>query len=165
MTSAKGSGDRVREAFEPIHDGNEHVLQPSLLELVHHRQPELCPLVLGYPKAQNLAACVASDAQGHVSCLIFDRAAAGIADLYPECVEDHDGVHPIQSPNLPFSDVIADATDQIWGDLHAVDLYKMCADVTNAETSSVEPDDLVIHPVDPRLAFLDQLRLETVNSR
>ena len=70
---------------------------------------------------------------------------------------------------LPFSDlvqdVIADAADQIWGDLHAVDLYKMCADVTNAETSSVEPDDLVIHPVDPRLAFLDQLRLETLNSR
>ena len=37
----------------------------------------------------------------------------------------------------------------------------MSADVAGRQASRIEPDDLVIHPIDPGLAFLDQLRLET----
>ena len=79
----EGGGDRVGEAFESINNGNQNVLRAAVLELVHHRQPELRALVLGDPQAQNLAAAVTGDAQGHVNGLVFDRPAVGIADLHP----------------------------------------------------------------------------------
>jgi len=36
----------------------------------------------------------------------------------------------------------------------------MSLDVAHRQPGGIEPDDLVIHPVDPGLAFLHQFRLE-----
>lgn len=52
------------------------------------------------------------------------------------------------------------ATDQIGRDLKAIALFKMGADVADTQPGGIEADDLVIHPVDPSLALLDQLRFE-----
>jgi hypothetical protein len=37
----------------------------------------------------------------------------------------------------------------------------MSTDITGGQARRIKPDDPIIYPVDPGLAFLDQLRLET----
>ena len=90
---------------------------PPVLQLVHHRQPELGAFVLGEPQAQNLTLAVAGDAKSHVDSLVLDRPAVGITDLHPQRVKDHNGIHPVQCPALPFPDLvehrIGDAADQV----------------------------------------------------
>lgn len=89
---------------------------------------------------------------------------SAIADLHPERVEDHDRIHPVQRPALPFADLvehgIGHTADQIGRDLQPIDLFKMGADIADTQPGGVEPDDLVVHAVDPGLALLNQLLLE-----
>ena len=51
----EGRVDGVREALEAVNNGDEDVLHPPVAQVVHDRQPELCPLVGGDPQAQDLA--------------------------------------------------------------------------------------------------------------
>jgi hypothetical protein len=48
----EGCGDGVGEAFEAIHDRDQDVLHPTVLQFHHHGQPELGALVIGNPQAQ-----------------------------------------------------------------------------------------------------------------
>lgn len=79
------------------HDSDEDVLDATVFQLVHHRQPELGPFVLSDPKPQNLADAVADYAQGHVNGLVIDHAAIGVPDLHTQSIENDDGIHPVQS--------------------------------------------------------------------
>jgi len=45
----EGGPDGLWKALQPVHNSDEHVLQAAVLEFVHHREPELRPLVLGDP--------------------------------------------------------------------------------------------------------------------
>jgi hypothetical protein len=72
----EGGGDRLREAFQPVHDGDQDVLDPSVAQLVHHRQPELGTFIIGDPEAEDLALPLPGDAQGDVnspSPAVLDR--------------------------------------------------------------------------------------------
>ena len=150
--------------LQTVHDCDQNVLQAPVLEFVHHRQPELRAFVLRHPQAQDLTAPIPGDAQGDVDRFVLDCPAVRIPDFHPEGVEDHDGIHPVQRPPLPFPDLvqhrISDAADQVGRDLQAVEVEQMRLDVPNRQPGGVEPDDLVIHPVDPGLALLHQFRLE-----
>ena len=37
---SSGNGHRLRKARQPVHEGDQDVLQPPVLQLAHHRQPE-----------------------------------------------------------------------------------------------------------------------------
>lgn len=63
----EGRGDRLGEALQSLHDGNQDVLEPAVAPLVHHRQPELGALIVCDPEAQNLANPFPGDAQGDVN--------------------------------------------------------------------------------------------------
>ena len=56
-------------------------------------------------------------AKGDVDGLVLHRPAVGITDLHPQRVEEHDWIHPVQGPALPFPHLvqnrIGDAADQI----------------------------------------------------
>ena len=71
----KGRRDGVREAFEPINDGDQDVLHAPALEFVHHRRSEFGAFVVGNPEAENLADALPADAEGQVDGLIIDHEA------------------------------------------------------------------------------------------
>jgi len=56
---------RGREALETIYDRNQDVLQPTVLQLCHHREPKFGALVVSDPKTENLAHAIPADAEGH----------------------------------------------------------------------------------------------------
>ena len=130
----EGGRDRFGKALKPIDDGDEDILNPAVLQLVHHREPEFGTPVFGDPRARHLAHAVTADAGSDLNGLVFDPATVGIPDLHTQGVEDNDGAHPLQRPAPPFADRQAD---------------------------SVEPDHLVIHAIGPGLILVDQPGFET----
>ncbi len=54
--------DGLGKAFEPIHTGNQDILHAVILQLGHHRQPELGTFGLGHPEAQQLFLALGVDA-------------------------------------------------------------------------------------------------------
>ena len=54
----EGGGDGFGKALEAVHDGDQNILNAPVLHLVHHREPEFGPFVLGDPEAQNLALAI-----------------------------------------------------------------------------------------------------------
>src|SRR6056297_2220950 len=98
MASGKAAVIASGKPFSPSTTAIRMSWTPPVLQLVHHRQPELGAFVLGEPQAQNLTLAVAGDAKSHVDSLVLDRPAVGIPDLHPKRVEDHDGIHPVQCP-------------------------------------------------------------------
>jgi len=113
----EGGGDGFGKALQPVDDRDQDILRAAVLQLVHHREPEFGPLVLGDPEAQNLAQAVAGDAQSDINGLVFDHPAVGIADLHAQRVENHNRIHPFQRPALPLPDLVqdgvGDAADQV----------------------------------------------------
>lgn len=47
----EGRVDRIRKAFETIHYGDQDVFDAAIAQVVHHREPELGPFVVGNPQA------------------------------------------------------------------------------------------------------------------
>ena len=62
----KGGGDRLGEALQPIHDGDQDVLDPAVAQLVHDAEPELGALVLRDPETENLPGAFRGDTEGQV---------------------------------------------------------------------------------------------------
>lgn len=50
---------------------------------------------------------------------------------------------------------------EVGRDLQTIEIEQMGLYVAHRQPGGIEPDDLVIHPVDPGLALLHQLGLET----
>ena len=82
-------------------------------------------------------------ANGHIDGLVLHHAAICITDLHPERVENDDGIHPVQRSGLPFSDLVqhgvGDTADQVGGNLQAINVPKMRADVTDSEAGKAYP--------------------------
>lgn len=55
--------------------GNQDVLNPTVLEFVHHRLPEFGRFVVSDPQPRNLSQAVPVDAGGHMDSLVPDHAA------------------------------------------------------------------------------------------
>jgi len=113
----KGRVDGVREALEAINDGDQDVFDAPVAQIVHHREPELGPLIIGDPQPQNLAFTFRSDAQSDVNRLVFNLSAFRIANFDAQGIKKNDGVHRLQSAVLPvrhlLQDGIGDATDKV----------------------------------------------------
>ena len=133
-----GRGDGLGETVLPVHDGDQDIVDPTIAQFVHHRQPELGTLVVGNPESQNLAFLVAGDAERDVNGLVFDHSTVGIANFHPQCVKDHNGIHPVQRPVLPFANLmqhgIGDVVDQIRRCPQAVKLLQMGLNVADRQT-------------------------------
>jgi len=78
----EGGGDGLREPLQPVHDGDQNILDAPVLHLVHHREPEFGAFILGDPKTENLALAIAGDAEGDVDGLVLDRPAVRITNLH-----------------------------------------------------------------------------------
>lgn len=62
----EGRRDCLGKAFQAVHNGDQDVLNPAVLQLVHHRQPEFGAFVVSDPQPQNLSQAVPVDAEGHI---------------------------------------------------------------------------------------------------
>jgi len=113
----EGRIDRIREALEAVHDRDQDVFYAAIAQVVHHREPELSPFVIGNPKAQNLTFTLRGDAQGHVNGLVLNLSAFRIADFDPERIEENDGIHLFQSAVLPvrhfLQNCVSDTADKV----------------------------------------------------
>jgi hypothetical protein len=95
------------------------------------------------PRAQNLAFPVPGDAERDADGLVPDHPAVGIADLHPQCVKDHDGIHPVERPALPLAHLarngIGHAADQVGRDLQSLQILKMGLDVAYRKPGGIGP--------------------------
>ncbi len=62
----EGGGDSVREALQPVNNGNQSVLNAPAFQFVHHRKPELRSFILRNPEPKALAQAITGDAKGDV---------------------------------------------------------------------------------------------------
>ena len=62
------------EAFEPIDDGDQHVLDAAVFQLVHDAQPKFGALVLFEPKPQDFLAAVGAHAERDMDGLIAHQS-------------------------------------------------------------------------------------------
>src|SRR5215813_12401690 len=154
--------DRFWKAFQSVHAGDQHVLDPAILELCDDAQPELRAFILRRPKAKDLLAPLLIDADRQVDRAVGDPPV--LLDLHHQRVQVEDDIELLQRPPLPGADflnhTVGDGRDQLRRDLHAVDLFQMPLDLARGHPPRVERNDLVVEAVEARLPLFDELRLE-----
>jgi hypothetical protein len=92
----------VRQAFQAVAHGHEHVVHAPVLDLGEHPQPVLGALavaVLAGPQAQHVPLAVRGDADRGVDGPVGDLA---VADLHVDDIDEQDRIHRVQRPVLPF---------------------------------------------------------------
>ena len=90
------SGDRLRETLQPVDNGDQHVLDTAILQLIHDAQPEFGAFVLLEPEAQNFLGPVGAHAECDVHSFVADQPF--IADLHAQGVEENQWVGRLQRP-------------------------------------------------------------------
>ena len=114
------------------------------------------------PQAKDFFLAGRIEGKRHIHGLVLDDAL--VADFDPQSIEENDRIDRIERPVLPvpdfFEDGIGDPADQIWRDIDAVELGQMALDLANRHAAGVEAQNLIVEPVEPGLAFRDQLRLK-----
>ena len=90
---------RVRQPLQPVHTGDQNILEAAVLQLREHREPELGALVPLDPDAENILDTVYINAYGKL-CRLVDHTAL-VTYLHPDSVEEHDGIDLIKRPVLP----------------------------------------------------------------
>ena len=88
-------GDRVREALEAVDDGDQHVLDAAVFQLVHDAQPEFGAFVLLEPKAEDLLGAVGAHAERDMYRLVADQPF--VADLDPQGIEENQRIDRLPS--------------------------------------------------------------------
>ena len=73
--------DGVWEAFEAVYNGDQDIFYAPIAQIVHYREPELGPFIVGDPQPQNLAFAFTVDAQSHINGLVLDLTAFRVADF------------------------------------------------------------------------------------
>ena len=66
-----------------------------------------------------------------------------VANLHPQRVEEHDGIHGLERPALPRRDfrhdAVGDGADQVRRDLDAVHLGEEALDFTHGHSARLQP--------------------------
>src|SRR3954468_18010195 len=149
--------------LQAVDDGNQHVLDAAVFQLVHDAQPELGALVLFEPQPQDFLAAVGAHAERDMDSLVAYQSF--VADLDSQRVEKDQRVDRFQRPRLPGSHFLQHRVgyraDQIGRDLDPVELTQMADNFAGAHAAGVHRDDLVIKPRKAALVSGDQLRIET----
>src|SRR5471030_2232094 len=96
--------DGLRETLQAVDHGDQHVLDSTVLQFGHDAQPELSPLSLLNPNAQDFLGAVGAHAQRQIYRLVLDRAL--VANLNPQRVEEYQWIHGLEWPVLPFDDLV-----------------------------------------------------------
>jgi hypothetical protein len=97
----KDCADRLGEAFEPVDDRDQDVVDAAGLELVHHLQPELGALGLLDPQPEHLLLPVAVEGERDIDRFVAHQTL--VANLDPQRVEEDDRV---ERPVLPFPNLL-----------------------------------------------------------
>ena len=79
--------DRIGKALQAIHDSDHDGFDPAIAQIIHHRELEFGPFIIGDPQVLNLAFAFRGDAQGHANGLAFNLTAFRIADFDPDRIE------------------------------------------------------------------------------
>ncbi len=93
--------DRLRKSPETINNRNQDIGDTPVPELVHDAHPELCPIGLFDPDADDFLGSIWQNAKRNIDRLVADKAL--IADLHPDRIEEYQRVAGIKRPALPFS--------------------------------------------------------------
>ena len=92
--------DRLWEAFQPVDDGDQDVLDAAGLQLVHHHEPEFGALGRLDPELENVLRSICCDAKREIDSLVADQAF--VADLDPDGVEENQRIARLERPVLLF---------------------------------------------------------------
>src|SRR5690606_32148527 len=103
--------DRLGEALQAIHAGDQDVLHAPVLQLRQHIEPELRAFVFRQPEPQQLLVAFQVNAQRQIDCLVDDLPV--LADLHHDTVEVQDGIDRVQRPRLPFHHTLQNAVGDL----------------------------------------------------
>ena len=147
-----GRHDGVREPFEAVAAGDQHILHAAVLQLGQHPQPDLGAFPTGRadPHPEHVAFPVDADAHCHVDRTVGDLA---VADPHEDGVDQQDRVDRVQRPGLPFGHLgqhrVGHGGDQILGDLRAVHVLQVRHDVAGRHALGVQADHLLVEARQP----------------
>ena len=154
--------DRLGEALQAIHHGDQHILDAAVLELGHDAKPELGAFALLDPQPQDLLGAISPDPERHVDGLVADQGL--LADLHPQRVKEDQRIDRLQRAGLPSRDLvqdgIRDSADEIGRDLDTIKLAQVPDDLARAHASGVHRDHLVVEAREAALVLGDQLGIE-----
>ncbi len=94
--------NRLREAHQVVHTGDEDVLNTAVFEVVENTEPELRGFVLADPHAQHVLVTVQVNPDDHVGCFVDNCSI--LLDLKVNGVQEYHGVHALQRTVLPLFD-------------------------------------------------------------
>jgi hypothetical protein len=155
-------GNGFREPLEPIHNGDQDVLDAPGFEFVHHPQPELCPFGLLNPQAQDLLGAIRQNAERHINGLVANKPL--VPDLEADSVKKHQGITGIQGPILPFGHGVHHGVrhpgNQVRGDINPIKLLQMAPDLPHRKPTGIHGYDLLIKIRKPALLLGDQLGIK-----
>ena len=157
-----GGADRLRQALEPVADGDEHVLDAPVLQLGEDLQPE--PGAFGAvagPDPEDVAFSV----HGHAHDDVERRVAhLPVADLHHDRIDEEHRIERVQRAGGPLGqltgDLLGDLRDGVFGDLGPIDLLKVCRDLPGGQAAGREGEHDLINPVQTPLALGHDHRLE-----
>ncbi|PKK40461.1 hypothetical protein ABB02_00254 [Clostridiaceae bacterium JG1575] len=74
-------------------------MNPSILKLIEHRQPEFAAFRFADPHAQNVLVSIQIYSDRHISSLVLDESV--LSNLEMDGIEKYDGVALKKGPVLP----------------------------------------------------------------
>ena len=125
LNSRLGEGrlDGLREALQPIHDGDQDVLDAAIAKIAENLCPELCALIGLKPQTQNVPSAIRKHREGHEDRLVRDRPVT--ADIDPDRVHENDRIAGFKGAVLPSGNLlhhrVGDRGNQAGRGLDAVD--------------------------------------------
>ena len=64
-----------------LYNGDPDIFYAPIAQIVHYREPELGPFIVGDSQPQNFAFAVTFDVQSHINGLVLDLTAFRVADF------------------------------------------------------------------------------------
>jgi len=83
----KDGGNRIGKPFEAVDDGDQDIIDTTVLQLVHDAQPEFGTLILLEPEAEDFLGAVGTYAQRDMHSLVANQPF--VADLDPLRVKEN----------------------------------------------------------------------------
>ena len=154
--------DRFRKPFETVADGDQDVLDATVLQLGEYLQPEPRPFAaITGPDPQNLPLPGRGDAHHDIERGVADLP---VSDLDHDRVDEDHRVERVQRSGGPLrelgGDLLRDPTDRVFGHLRAIDLVEMRRDLARRQPPRREGQHDLVDALEPALPLRDNDRLE-----
>jgi len=152
--------DGFREAGQPIHSKNQHIVYAPVFELIEHAEPVLGGFALAKPDAEALLSSFQVDADHQVGGHVLDPAVH--PELEEQRIHEHNGVNRLQRPVLTFLGLvdngIGDAADRFGRDVVVVDFLDVVLDIAGAHPLGIHGKDEFLEAAYVLVALLDDCR-------